>query len=407
MLGQPLSEVWALTSCIPPTLILSPGSGLRSHGEPHGWDHHWLCSSFSSSCSSGGWHPSSEPGTAGCLPFPSCCSFAESFSKTFTGREKEELLVPFSLGDFLLKGCLGEYLQSKQSTEIASPCDILFSWVLWGAGGGDRVTHTGLPPSTVWPGPCLCRVLRPPLKSRSCKVIFSPFLISEKLSDWFWASPLLQNLMCGAGFYQEASVSKAIETDFHRQILGWTKSSFGFFRKMLWKNPNELFIKSISLKWFSVAQHLASLLFFLLVCMHFLNFFCVVQTKEAFSSLASLRISLLTMFWRLKWHFTSKFPHTHGLGEIQSSIFPVLKYLLKIHCSFWFIKQANVSPENFEFRQEQLREPFCVWITWALERFPRGIYDCIKYPASTWNVSWNDLSAKTVSFIMDKRHLRK
>lgn len=222
-------------------LILSPGSGLRSHGEPHGWDHHCLCSSFSSSCSSGGWHPSSEPGTAGCLPFPSCCSFAESFSKTFTGREKEELLVPFSLGDFLLKGCLGEYLQSKQSTEIASQCDILFSWVLWGPSGGDRVTHTGLPPSTVWPGPCLCRVLRPPLKSRSCKVIFSPFLISEKLSDWFWASPLLQNLMCGAGFYQETSVSKAIETDFHRQILGWTKSSFGFFRKMLWKNPNELF----------------------------------------------------------------------------------------------------------------------------------------------------------------------
>ena len=104
------------------------------------------------------------------LLFPSCCSFAGSFSKTFTGREKEELLVPFSPGDFLLKGCFGEYLQSKQSTEIASPCDTLFSWVLWGPGGGDRVAHTGLPPSTVWPGPCLCRVLRLPLKSRSCKV---------------------------------------------------------------------------------------------------------------------------------------------------------------------------------------------------------------------------------------------
>ena len=164
------------------------------------------------------------------LLFPSCCSFAGSFSKTFTGREKEELLVPFSPGDFLLKGCFGDYLQSKQSTEIASPCDILFSWVLWGPGLGDRVTHTGLPPSTVWPGPCLCRVLRPPLKSRSCKVIFSPFLISEKLSDWFWASPLLQNLMCGAGFYQEASVSRAIETDFHRQITGLAK-------KFIWVFP--------------------------------------------------------------------------------------------------------------------------------------------------------------------------
>ena len=226
-LGRPLSEVWALTSCIPPTLILSPGSGLRSRGEPHGWDHHDLCSSFSSSCSSGAFFWARH---CRLLLFPSCCSFAASFSKTFTGREKEELLVPFSPGDFLLKGCFGEYLQSKQSTEIASPCDTLFSWVLWGPGGGDRVAHTGLPPSTVWPGPCLCRVLRLPLKSRSCKVIFSPFLISEKLSDWFWASPLLQNLMCGAGFYQEASVSRAIETDFHRQITGLAK-------KFIWVFP--------------------------------------------------------------------------------------------------------------------------------------------------------------------------
>ena len=166
--------------------------------------------------------------------------------------------------------------------------------------------------------------------------------------------------------------------------------------------------KSVSLKWFSVPQHLASLLFFMLACVHFWYFFYVVQTKEAFSSLASLHISLLTMFCRLKWHFTSKFPHTHGLGEIQTKlIFPVLKYLLRKHCSFWFIKQANVSPENFESKHEQLHEPFCVWITWVLHGFPHGIYDCIKYPTSTWNVSWDDLSAKTVSFIMDKWHLRK
>ena len=207
-------------------------------------------------------------------------------------------------------------------------------------------------------------------------------------------------------------IKKLVYPRLSRQIFTgkyWVgqKVHLGFSVKCYEKIRMNFFIKSISLKWFSVAQHLASLLFFLLACMHFFYFFCVVQTKEAFSLLASLRISLLTMFWRLKWHFTSKFPHTHGLGEIQTSIFPVLKYLLKIHCSFWFIKQANVSPENFVFRQEQLREPSCVWITWALERFPLGIYDCKKYPASTWNVSWNHLSAKTVSFIMDKRHLRK
>ena len=27
----------------------------------------------------------------------------------------------------------------------------------------------------------------------------------------------------------------------HSQVLGWPKSSFGFFRNILWKNPIELF----------------------------------------------------------------------------------------------------------------------------------------------------------------------
>lgn len=148
-----------------------------------------LCSSFSASFFSGGQHPSSNPGTLDSLPFSSYCSLVGSFSKTSTWWQKEGFRVPISPSDFLLKGSLGEYLQSKRSTEIASLCNVLISWEFSGVrNGGGRGSHSA--PSPAPPGLALvsteCYVAF--WRVDSVKWLFSPFLILEMLLDWFWVS---------------------------------------------------------------------------------------------------------------------------------------------------------------------------------------------------------------------------
>lgn len=122
---------------------------------------------------------------------------------------------------------------------------------------------------------------------------------------------------------------------------------------------------------------------FWLVCI-FCYFFSVVQTREAFSSVASLCISLLTMFLGLRRRFTSKFPHTHGLGEIQTRLkFPVLKYLHKNTVLSSLSNKLMCLPRILSSDMKNsvnlfVCESFELWTGFLM-----GRYDCIKYSSST------------------------
>lgn len=121
VLERHLSAIWAAAAHIPLTLILSQVRTSCSSGEPHCLPHGGLCSSFPPSCSSGAVHPASFLQTRlSRLPSSSFLRQAlfGSFSRASTHWEKEGFQVPNSPGDFLLKGSLGEYLQSKWSAEI-------------------------------------------------------------------------------------------------------------------------------------------------------------------------------------------------------------------------------------------------------------------------------------------------
>lgn len=62
------------------------------------------------------------------------------------GRRKDCSQVPISPSDFLLKGSVGEYLQSKWSAEIVFWCPGLISWAFSGVQDGRGRQPTVLPP---------------------------------------------------------------------------------------------------------------------------------------------------------------------------------------------------------------------------------------------------------------------